>query len=75
MTRLEYFRYRYLRAKVFFILNFGRNEFDGIQFLKFHFIPKKNVKCDYVLNQFYNTHDIWNIGSSFVCIDGRDPYD
>jgi hypothetical protein len=75
MIRLEYLRYRLLKVELYIYLNFGRSEFNGTQFFKLRFIPKKNVKNDYVLNQFYNTREIWSLGSYFVCFDFRDSYD
>ena len=75
MTRFAYLRYKLLKIEFFILMNFGRSEFNGTQFLKLRFIPKKNVKSDYVLNQFYNTREIWDVGSYFVCFDCRDPYD
>lgn len=63
--------YKWLRFKVFYIYNIGIDEFNGIQFLELHIVPKKNVKTDYVLNQYYNTHEIWSIGSYFVFFDRR----
>jgi len=75
MTQLGYLRYRLLKIELYIYLNFGRSEFNGTQFFKLRFIPKRNVKCDYVLNQFYNTREIWSAGSYFVCVDCRDPDD
>lgn len=72
MTRLAYLRYKLLKIQFFILMNFGKDEHGGVQFLRLHIIPQKNVKTDYVLNQFYNTHEIWSIGSYFVLFDGRD---
>jgi len=71
MIKLEYLKYRLLKLELFMYMNFGRSEFDGTQFFKLRFIPMKHVKCDYVLNQFFNTRNICSVGSYFVCLDGR----
>jgi len=83
--RLENFKYyfstKYVwRRWMFFnfwrLDNFGSiYKFGGIQLLKLKIIPRKNVKTDYVLNQYYNTRDIWSVGSCFVLLDGRCDYE
>lgn len=72
MTNLAYLKYKLLKFRFFILLNFGKDEHGGFQFLRFHIIPKKNVKNNYVLNQFYNTHEILSVGSYFALLDGRD---
>jgi hypothetical protein len=82
---LENFRYYFSRNYIwrrwmFFTCwrwdNFGSiSEFGGIQFLKLKIIPKKSVKTDYILNQYYYTNEIWSVGSYYILFDGRSDDD
>lgn len=72
----EFLRKYVWRRWMFFMCwrweNFGVTEFGGTQLFRLKIIPKRNVKCEYILNQHYDTHEIWSVGSYFACIDGRD---
>lgn len=47
-------------------------KFNGFNIFGLHFIPQNNVKCEYILNQYYNTREIWKVQTFFVLIAHKD---
>lgn len=63
----------YIRRRICFLEfywweNFGKDKFNGFNIFGLHIIPQNNVKCEYILNQYYNTREIWKVQTFFVLI-------
>ena len=68
MSLRNHLRYKLLRLELFWAGNFGKNKFGGFQLFRLHVVPQANVKCEYILNQYYNTREIWKVRTFFVLI-------
>lgn len=62
---LDELRYRMLKIEFWFKMNFGRDEFGGLQLWWLHIIPKKNVSCDYLLRQKFD-REVYAIADFYV---------
>lgn len=63
----------YIRRRICFLEfywweNLRKDKFNGFQLFSFHIIPQSNVKLEYMLNQHYNTKEIWKVHSFYVLI-------
>ena len=71
MSLLNHHRYKLLRLELFWAENFGKDPFGGYQFFRLRVIPQANVKCEYILNQYYNTREIWKVRGFFVLVANK----
>ena len=71
MSLPNHLRYKLLRLELFMAENFGKDQFGGIQLFLWHVIPQANVRCEYILNQHYNTREIWKVGAFFVLVANK----
>ena len=68
----EQLRYKWLKFELFMLVNFGSCDFGGTQYFKWCFIPKTNVKNQYLLQQHFKTYISWSVGPFFVLLDERE---
>lgn len=65
MKLLEELRYNLLKVEYWLKMNFGRDEFGGIQIWCIHIIPKKNVSCGYLLQQQFD-REVYSFSDFYV---------
>jgi hypothetical protein len=61
-------KYRLLKIEYFLRMNFGFDDF-GLQLLSLHVVKKSPKKNEYVLSRYYDTSDIWSLGSYFLILE------
>ena len=66
-----YIRRRICFLELYYFENFGKDPFGGYQFFRLRVIPQANLKCEYILNQYYNTREIWKVRGFFVLVANK----